>query len=142
MRYHEGVIAKLQADRNSNQALLRINTGTADAVVLDRGASGHYLKHEEYFTSFIASNLSACSANGIAIPLLGSGQAVIHASTGPIILEEEFFTPELSNSLISLTLFVKQGYAINPTINGDFFAFQKGNNLLCVGSTEDNVLLI
>jgi hypothetical protein len=104
VEYHKGVIAKLKA-QGFNQALLSVNSKIANTIVLDTGASGHYLKHKEYVTSFTPMTLSVYSANGDAISILGFGEAIIHASTGPIILKEAFFSPKLSNLLISLCIF-------------------------------------
>ncbi|POW15070.1 hypothetical protein PSHT_07190 [Puccinia striiformis] len=141
LAYHQAAIDRMKAN-SSNRALLSVNSGISDAIVLDSGASGHYLKHREYFTSFSPTSLSVYGANGAAIPILGVGSAVIHASTGPIHISEAYFAPALSNSLIPLSFYIRLGYSINPTKNGNGFECQRNNQILCVGSTTDHVLLV
>jgi len=109
---------KAAIDRVNNsaakRALLSANSGVSDEIVLDSGASGHYLKHRHYFITFRPLPTSVYGANGSPIPILGVGTAVIQSSKGPITIPNAYFAPSLSNSLISLTFFIKQGYSIIP----------------------------
>jgi hypothetical protein len=109
---------------------------------LDSGASGHYLKRNEYFTSFIPIKSSVFGANGAAIPILGTGSAVIQGSSGPIVISKAFYTPDLSNSLIALSHYICLGYSVVPTADGLGFACRRANHTLCTGTTTEHVLLI
>ncbi|KNZ54531.1 uncharacterized protein VP01_2922g1 [Puccinia sorghi] len=81
-------------------------------------------------------------ANNSSIPIVGMGTSVIHASTGPVTIHNVFYAPSLSNSLISLTRFFRQGYSINTTHNGSCFVCRKNQTNLLVGSTVDNLLIV
>jgi hypothetical protein len=50
--YTQGLLDQTNA-AIAKKALLSVNSGVAGANVLDSGASGHYLKKQEYFTSFL-----------------------------------------------------------------------------------------
>jgi transposase InsO family protein len=141
LAYHQRKIDKLNA-LASKKALLSVNGGVFDAIVLDSGASGHYLKCRDYFTSFRTINSAVYGANGSAIPILGTGSAVIQASTGPIFITEAFYAPALSNSLIPLSHYIRQGYSLLPTRNGSGFECVRGAHKLCIGDTSNHVLLI
>jgi hypothetical protein len=126
----------------SNKVLLSVNSGVADIIVLDSSASGHYLKHQGYFTTFLPINSLVYGANGSAIPILGIGSAIVNASTGPIVISKAFYVPDLSNSLIPQSFYIRQGYTISPICKGfGFQCHQPGHNL-CFGSTWEDVLLI
>ena len=98
--------------RINKRAMLSANTGVADTIILDSGATGHYLKFREYFTSFSPIPSSVFAANGHSIPILGEGQAIIPASTSPIIIPRAYFVPDLSDSLIPLTHYIREGYSV------------------------------
>jgi hypothetical protein len=114
LAYHQGKIDKLNAPA-SKKALLSVNSGVANSIVLNSGASGHYLKCRNYFTSFRRTTSSVYGANGASIPILGTVLAIIYASTGPIFIKEAYYAPALSNSLIPMTYYVRRGYAVTPT---------------------------
>ncbi|KAI7948485.1 hypothetical protein MJO29_010150 [Puccinia striiformis f. sp. tritici] len=142
LAYHQAAIDRVKGGSSSNRALLSVNSGVSDAIVFDSGASGHYLKHREYFTSFRPINSSVYGADGAAIPIIGVGSAIIHASTGPICIPEAFLVPSLSNSLIPQSHYIRRGYSINPIHGGTSFECRRSDQVLCVGSTTDHVLLI
>ncbi|PLW27137.1 hypothetical protein PCASD_22020 [Puccinia coronata f. sp. avenae] len=112
LAYHQGKIDKLNA-LAFKKALLSVNLGVADSIVLNYGASGHYLKRQEYFTLFQPIKSAVFGANGAAISILGVGSTIIHTSTGPIIILEAFFAPDLSSSLIPQCHYIWQGYLLN-----------------------------
>ncbi|PLW38782.1 hypothetical protein PCASD_12562 [Puccinia coronata f. sp. avenae] len=139
--YHQGLLDKANAAL-AKKALISVNSGVADAIVLDSGASGHYLKRKEYFTSFIPIKSSVFGANGAAIPILGTGSAIIQGASGPIVISEAFYAPDLSNSLLPLTFYVRLGYTVFPTNDGLGFACRRGDHILCIGTTTEQVMLI
>jgi transposase InsO family protein len=141
LAWHQAEIDKLQA-ASGNKALLSVNSGVADSIVFDSGASGHYLKRREYFTTFLPIKSSVYGANGAAIPILGTGSAVIHTSVGLIKIDEAFYAPDLSNSLIPLTYYVRRGYSVTPSQDGLSFRCHRPGHTLCVGSTAEEVLII
>ncbi|PLW10334.1 hypothetical protein PCASD_21665 [Puccinia coronata f. sp. avenae] len=126
----------------AKKALLSVNAGVADAIVLDSGASAHYLKSRDYFTTFLPIKSLVFGANGAVIPILGTGSAVIQASTGPIVISEAFYAPGLTNYLIPLTFYTRRGYSVAPIHNGLGFKCRSPDHLLCVGSTTEHILLI
>jgi hypothetical protein len=108
--YHQGLVDKANASLANKKALLSINSGVAYAIVLNSGASSHYLKQNEYFTTLLTIKSLVFGANGVEIPILGTVSAIIHTAFGPIIISEAFYAPDLSNSLISQTHYIRQGY--------------------------------
>jgi hypothetical protein len=141
LAYHQAKIDKLNA-LASKKALLSVNLGVADTIVLDSGTTGHYLKRRKYFITYRPIDSSVFGANGATIPILGTGTAVIHALTGPIFIQEAFYVPDLLNSLLSLCLIVRMGYTISPSRNGNGFQCRRGDHTLCVSSTSKLVLVI
>ncbi|KAI7965543.1 hypothetical protein MJO29_001291 [Puccinia striiformis f. sp. tritici] len=142
LAYHQAAIDRVKGASSSNRALLSVNSGVSDAIVFDSGASGHYLKYRDYFTTFHPISSSVYGANGAAIPIVGMGSAVIHASSGPIYIPEAYYVPSLSNSLLPQSHYIRQGYSINPILGGAGFECRRSSHVLCVGSTTDHVLLI
>jgi hypothetical protein len=140
--YHQILINKANAALANNKALLSVNSGVADAIVLDSGASGHYLKRNKYFTTFLPIKSSVFGANGAAIPILGTGSAIIQATTGPIIIPEAFYAHNLPNSLIPQTHHICQGYTISPIQGGLGFQCHCSGDTLCTGNTSAHVLLV
>jgi hypothetical protein len=126
----------------AKKAMLSVSSGVADAIILDSGATGHYLKHRSYFTSFKPISSTVFAANGTGIPILGEGSAVIQAAAGPIEISKAYFVPDLSNSLMPLTHYLQEGYSLIPHDQGNRFSFEKGNHILCTGTTSENVLTI
>lgn len=49
--FHQAAINRVNGT-SAKRALLSVNTGVANAIVLDSGASGHYLKYCDYFSFF------------------------------------------------------------------------------------------
>ncbi|KAI7947245.1 hypothetical protein MJO28_009153 [Puccinia striiformis f. sp. tritici] len=119
--YHQAALDRLNTTGVNPKAGLSVLRGICDAIVLDSGASGHYLKHREYFLHLTPLDSAVFAANGSSIPIVGRGPAVIHTSIGPLHIEEAFFAPELSNSLIPLTKYLQQGFSLIPTHDGSRF---------------------
>jgi hypothetical protein len=85
-------------------ANLSVKTNFQDLIIVDSGASGHFLKHKAYFISLSTTTSSVFGANGAAIPILGFGPVVIQTAAGPLhLISMAYYSPQLSNSLISLT---------------------------------------
>jgi hypothetical protein len=66
-----------------NKAMLSAYSGIADAIILDRGATAHYLKHWSYFTSLKDCSSTVFGANGASIPIIGEGPEVIPSAAAP-----------------------------------------------------------
>ncbi|OAV85167.1 hypothetical protein PTTG_30733, partial [Puccinia triticina 1-1 BBBD Race 1] len=127
--YYQAAIDKLSG-KLSSKANLGSTGDLRDAIVLDSGASGHFLKHKTYFVAFSPTSSSVFGANGAAIPILGFGPAVIQTATGPLELSLAYYAPNLSNSLVSLTHFIWLGYSLIPASNGRRFECRKGADLI------------
>jgi transposase InsO family protein len=128
--------------RVAKKAMLSVNSGVADSIILDSGATGHYLKHRSYFTTFQTYSSTVYAANGSAIPILGEGSATINTPTGQIKIAQAYFVPDLSNSLLPLTHYLQRGYTLSPSDSGTQFCFKKDSHILCTGTTSESVLTI
>jgi hypothetical protein len=128
--------------RMSKKAMLSAQLGVSDCIILDSGATGHYLKHRSCFTSLKPCLSTVFGANGASIPIVGEGSAVIPAASGPIQIDKAYFVPDLSNSLLSLTSYVRQGYKVEAKENIDRFSLRKQGHVLCSGSTIERVLIV
>ncbi|OAV85594.1 hypothetical protein PTTG_30406, partial [Puccinia triticina 1-1 BBBD Race 1] len=102
--HHQAAIERLT--KSLPKASLGAKSDFKDVIVLDSGASGHYLKDCSYFLSLSSTSSSVFGANGAAIPILGFGPAVIQTAIGPLSLNMAYYAPKLSNSLISLTHYI------------------------------------
>ncbi|KAI7943896.1 hypothetical protein MJO28_011424 [Puccinia striiformis f. sp. tritici] len=140
--YHQAALERIASAGVNPKAGLSALRGITDAIVLNSGASGHYLKHREYFINIVPINSAVFAANGSSIPIVGYGPAVVHTSIGPLHIKEAFFAPELSNSLIPLTHYLQQGFSLTPTHNGSRFECKTTRDTLLVGSTTSNILLV
>ena len=118
--YYQAAIDQISG-KSTSKANLSATGDLQDAIVLDSGASSHFFKHKSYFVSFSSASSSVFGANGAAIPILGFGPAVIQTATGPLHLNLAYYAPNLSNSLVSLTHFIRLGYSLTPTANGQRF---------------------
>lgn len=96
----------------AKRAMLSVNSGVQDTLILDSGATGHYLKHRTYFTKLNPINSEVYAANGQSISILGEGPAVIPAESGPIHVAHAYYIPELFNSLLLLTKFIQAGFSV------------------------------
>ncbi|KAI7958287.1 hypothetical protein MJO29_006504 [Puccinia striiformis f. sp. tritici] len=140
--YHQAALDRITSTGVNPKAGLSALRGITDAIVLDSGASGHYLKHREYFINLSPIDSAVFAANGSSIPIIGRGPAVVHTSIGPLHIKEAFFAPELSNSLIPLTYYLQQGYSLTPNHGGARFECKTTQDTLFVGSTTSNILLV
>ncbi|KAI7958132.1 hypothetical protein MJO29_006349 [Puccinia striiformis f. sp. tritici] len=140
--YHQAALDRINSSGVNPKAGLSALRGVTDAIVLDSGASGHYLKHREYFVNLAPANSAVYAANGTSIPIVGLGSAVVHTSVGPLYIKEAFFAPDLSNSLIPLTYYLQRGFSLIPTHGGSRFQCKSAKDTLFVGSTTSNILLI
>lgn len=139
--FHQAALEKANS-RIANKAMLSVNCGIVDSIILDSGATGHYLAHKSYFKTLRPHSSQVYAANGSAIPIVGEGPAIIHTASGPITISKAYYVPELSNSLIPLTHYLQQGYSLLPTRGGSSFELRKENQLLCSGSTQANLLTL
>ncbi|KNZ59160.1 uncharacterized protein VP01_1792g4 [Puccinia sorghi] len=101
-----------------------------------------HLKNQTYFQSLNTVSSSVYGANGAAIPILGFGPATIPTVSGPVHLNLAYFTLSLSNSLISLTFYLCQGFSVVPTGNGSCFECQKGSKVLLSGTKMADLLIV
>ncbi|KAI7946129.1 hypothetical protein MJO29_012517 [Puccinia striiformis f. sp. tritici] len=140
--YHQAALDRINSGSINPKSGLSVNPGLSDAIVLDSGASSHFLRNKDYFITFNPIKSAVYAANGSAIPILGVGRAVIHTSIGPLEISEAFFAPQLSNSLIPLTFYLKKGFSLMPTLNGTRFECKSNSGTIFAGSTTKNILLI
>jgi transposase InsO family protein len=141
MEHYQKAIDRAKA-RLAPTASLSVSTDLADTIILDSGASGHFLKHRAYFHHLTDSLSSVFGANGAAIPILGFGPATIHTMAGPVQLSLAYYLPQLSNSLISLTHYICLGFVVFQATGIDCFECKRGAEVIFTGSTQENVLLI
>ncbi|OAV86532.1 hypothetical protein PTTG_29852, partial [Puccinia triticina 1-1 BBBD Race 1] len=80
--HHQAAIKRLT--KSSHQASLGSKTHFCDAIILDSGALGHFLKEKSYFSKLSSSSSSVFGANGAAIPILGFSPATIQTAIGPL----------------------------------------------------------
>lgn len=111
-----------------------------NAVILDSGASGHYLKDRMLFSSYSECSNQLYAANGSTIPVIGWGKATIKLKNGNLSIAKAFHAPSLSHSLISLSAYLKLGYSLLPTPVG--FECCKGEDVLFIGSIVENLLTL
>ena len=143
MAYHQAALDRLKAAAGVNPSSgLSVGQGISDSIVLDSGASAHYLKHREYFTGLTTSRSAVFAANRSSIPIIGHGPAVVHTASGPLNISRAYFAPDLSNSLIPLTFYLQKGFSLQPTHGGSRFECCSSQGVLFTGSTTSNVLLI
>ncbi|KNZ62254.1 uncharacterized protein VP01_1294g6 [Puccinia sorghi] len=107
-----------------------------------RVAFRRLVEDRSYFHSISEASSSVYGANGDGIPITGFGPATIPTINGPLHLSLAYYSPKLSNSLISLTHFLRRGYSILPVAKGERFECRKDSSILCSGKTEDNLLLV
>lgn len=139
--FHKAAMDRFIA-RTGPRASLSLEFNLHDTIILDSGASSHFLKHKAYFSSLSSTTSSVFGANGAAIPILGFGPATIPTAAGPLHLSLAYYSPTLSNSLISQAHFLRLGYSILPTAGGKRYECRKGTQVLCSGPTTDNLLFI
>ncbi|PLW13868.1 hypothetical protein PCASD_19703 [Puccinia coronata f. sp. avenae] len=141
MEHYQKAIDRVKS-RSNPTASLGVSTDLSDTIILDSGASGHFLKHKAYFHTLSATSSSVFGANGAAIPILGFGPATIHTMAGPVQLSLAYYLPQLSNSLISLTHYVCLGFAVFLAADNTRFECRWGAEVIFTGTTQENVLLI
>jgi hypothetical protein len=141
MEHYQKAIDRVKS-RSNPTASLGVLTDLSDTIILDSGASGHFLKHKAYFHTLSATSSSVFGANGAAIPILGFGPATIHTMAGPVQLSLAYYLPQLSNSLISLTHYVCLGFAVFLAADNTRFECRWGAKVIFTGTTQENVLLI
>lgn len=139
--FHKAAAEKANA-RIPPRASLSVASIKLDSIILDSGASGHFLKDRQYFHSLSSSNSTVYGANGAAIPIVGFGPATLPTLAGPVHLSLAYYTPQLSNSLVSLTHYLRRGFSIIPVNGGNRFECRKGAEVIFVGTTREDVLLI
>ncbi|PLW41870.1 hypothetical protein PCASD_05550 [Puccinia coronata f. sp. avenae] len=141
MEHYQKAIDRVKS-RSNPTASLGVSTDLSDTIILDSGASGHFLKHKAYFHTLSATSSSVFGANGAAIPILGFGPATIHTMAGPVQLSLAYYLPQLSNSLITLTHYVCLGFSVFLAADNTRFECRWGAEVIFTGTTQENVLLI
>jgi hypothetical protein len=96
----------------------------------------------ENISAHCCIKLLVYGANGASIPILDIGSAVIHATTGPIVIHEAFYAPDLLNSLVPITYYICRGYSVSLIRDGLGYVCQRPGHTLCTGRTTKGVLLI
>lgn len=79
-------------------------------------------------------------ANGAQIPIVGTGRAILKLDSGNLWIENAYHAPDLSHSLIPLSIYLHQGYSLSPTPSG--FKCFKGAETLLTGKIIDNLLVL
>ncbi|EHS63375.1 uncharacterized protein PGTG_21550 [Puccinia graminis f. sp. tritici CRL 75-36-700-3] len=93
--YHQAALDRINGAGINPKSGLSVNRAVTDAIVLDSGASGHYLRKKEYFNTFTPIDSAVFGANGASIPIVGVGKAVIHTASGPLEIAEAYLAPDL-----------------------------------------------
>ncbi|OAV84912.1 hypothetical protein PTTG_30956, partial [Puccinia triticina 1-1 BBBD Race 1] len=92
--FHQAAIDRMKA-KSQARASLGTKSNFQDILILDSGASGHFLKNRAYFSSLSTTTSLVYGANGAAIPILGFGPAVIQTAIGPLKLNLAYYAPQL-----------------------------------------------
>lgn len=121
----------------ANLSLQYINP---NLVILDSSALGHFLKNHNFFTTFHQSPSILCTTNGAPLKVEGFCKAVIPLEKNILKIPQAQLVPDLSNSLISMTPYLKSGYSISPSKDG--FVCIKGEDKLLSGIFVDNILAL
>ncbi|KNZ54418.1 uncharacterized protein VP01_2954g5 [Puccinia sorghi] len=139
--FHRNAIERVTA-RSQPRASLTVNAVSHNSIILDSGASGNFLKDKAYFHSISSTSSSVFGADGGAIKILGFGPATLPTALGPLHLTLAYYAPDISNSLVSLTHFLRRGYSVIPIENGERYECRKGASVIFNGPTNENLLLI
>lgn len=139
--YYQGLIEKQHQNKDSgHRAHCLTATLLPNSVILDSGASGHYLKDRSLFLTYSECSSSLYGANGALIPIVGSGKASLLLESGEVVINNAYHAPTLSHSLIPLSHYLQLGYTLLPTKTG-FKCFRGTENIL-TGSIIKNLLVI
>lgn len=138
--YLQAALTRIQNKTNAGKANLSFEKANPNLIILDSGALGHFLKHQEYFLSLTPTDSFLYTANGTPLKVIGFGPAIIPLESGVLEIPHAQLVPELSNSLIAMAPYLQSGYSINPTNNG--FKCIKDGSRLMTGKILDNVLAL
>lgn len=139
--YYQSLLEKQGQGRSEvHRSHYLLTTLVPNMVILDSGASGHYLKDQELFSSYTECTKLLYAANASGIPVIEWGRAPLRLNNGDLNITKAFHAPSLSHSLIQLSTYLNLGYSLLPTPCG--FECCKDNQTLFTGKIIENLLVL
>lgn len=143
MAFHQAALTRIQSSQpkqNPPKAFLSLDRIQPNAIILDSGASGHYLKHKSYFVTFTKSKSFLYTANGTTLKVEGFGTAVIPLEKGVLEVANAQFVPDITNSLLAMSPYLISGCSVIPSASG--FQCVKDSEVIMTGEIINNILIL